>query len=189
MCYRSVFQVVPGPALAVRATGDLNAIAAGLQRIAHDIDPRLTLKDVVPFTEMEDRTLVIERMVAQVSAAFGVLALVVACVGLYGVLAYGVARRTREIGVRIALGASRGGVQWMVLRESLVLLGLGFALGVPAALAATRLVASMLFGLTPADPVTMAASLLVMVGVSLAAAFVPARRAARVDPMVALRYE
>src|ERR1039457_6781563 len=90
MCYRSVFQVVPGPALAVRATGDLNAIATGLRAIAHEIDPRLTLKDVVPFTEMEDRTLVIERMVAQVSAAFGVLALVVACVGLYGVLAYGV---------------------------------------------------------------------------------------------------
>src|ERR1039457_799512 len=74
MCYRSVFQVVPGPALAVRATGDLNAIATGLRAIAHEIDPRLTLKDVVPFTEMEDRTLVIERMVAQVSAAFGVLA-------------------------------------------------------------------------------------------------------------------
>ena len=178
-----------GECLAVRTTADLSTVAAALERIVHDIDPRLTLKDVVPFTEMEDRTLVIERLVAQVSAAFGVLALVVACVGLYGVLAYGVARRTREIGVRMALGASRGGVQWMVLRESLVLLGLGFALGVPAALAATRLVASMLFGLRPADPVTMAAALTVMAAVSLAAAWVPARRAARVDPMVALRYE
>jgi predicted permease len=190
MYYRSALQVGPGVAsLAVRASGDLHAIGAAVQRIAHEIDPRLSLKDVVPFTEMRDRTLVIERMVAQVSAAFGALALIVACVGLYGVLAYGVARRTREIGVRMALGASRGGVQWMVLRESLLLLGLGFAIGVPAALAATRLVASMLFGLTPSDPVTMAASLLVMAGVSLAAAIVPARRAARVDPTVALRYD
>ena len=91
-------------------------------------------------------------MVAQGSAAFGLLALLVACVGLYGVLAYAVARRTGEIGIRMALGASRVGVQWMVLRESLLLLMLGSAIGAPAALAATRYTASMLFGLTVADP-------------------------------------
>jgi predicted permease len=175
--------------LAFRTTGDLGALAAALERASHNLDPRLSLKDVVPFTEMEDRSLVVERLVAQVSACFGILALLVACVGLYGMLAYGVARRTREIGVRIALGASLGGVQWMVLRESLLLLVAGFALGVPAALALARLVASLLFGLTPADPVNIAASLLVMIAVSLCAAFIPARRAARVDPMVALRYE
>lgn len=190
MYYRPSWQIGTGvDSLAIRATGDLNSVAAGVERIAHEIDPRLTLKDMVPFTEMEDRTLVIERMVAQVSAAFAVLAVIVACVGLYGVLAYGVARRTREIGVRMALGASRRGVQWMVIRESLALLVLGFALGVPAALALTRLIASMLYGLTPADPISIAASLFMMVAVSMAAAFVPARRAARVDPMTALRYE
>jgi ABC-type antimicrobial peptide transport system permease subunit len=138
---------------------------------------------------MEDRTLTTERMVAQGSAAFGLLALLVACVGLYGVLAYAVARRTREIGVRMALGASRAGVQWMVLRESLLLLVFGFAIGVPAALTVTRYTSSMLFGLTAADPLTISCVLAILLLAALAAASVPARRAASVDPLIALRYE
>lgn len=186
MYYRPYLQWAGTPAtLIVRGA----TTALELRRIAHSIDPNLALKDVTPFPEMEDRTLTTERMVAQGSAAFGLLALLVACVGLYGVLAYAVARRTREIGVRMALGASRAGIQWMVLRESLLLLVFGFAIGVPAALTVTRYTSSMLFGLTAADPLTISSVLAILLLAALAATSVPARRAASVDPLIALRYE
>lgn len=175
--------------LAVRASGNLGPLAQAIRQIGATIDPGISVSGFTPFNEIVDQSLLSERMVAEISSAFGALALVVAAVGLYGVLAYRVARRTREIGVRMALGASRGGVQWMVLRESLVLLGLGAALGVPLALGGTRFVEAMLYGVTPGDPSTMAIALGVLLLVSLAAAYIPARRAARVDPMVALRCE
>ena len=133
--------------LAVRTSGDPGALAAALQGISRNMHPPLPIDDIVPFTELENRALFTERMIAQVSAAFGALALLIACAGLYGLLSYGVVRRTREIGIRMALGASRGGVQWLVLRESAVLLGMGIAAGVPASLAANRFAASLLFGL------------------------------------------
>jgi ABC-type antimicrobial peptide transport system permease subunit len=132
---------------------------------------------------------VIERLVAQVSVAFGALALLIAAVGLYGVLAYSVARRRREIGVRIAVGAPPGAVEWMVLRESLTLLACGVVIGVPCAIGVTRLVSSMLFGLSPQDPATIAAALTTLTVATLAAAYLPARRAARIDPILALREE
>jgi predicted permease len=175
--------------LAVRTAVDRNATAAALLRIARDMHPPLAIDDIVPFTELENRALFTERMIAQVSTAFGVLALGIACVGLYGLLSYAVARRTREIGIRMALGASRAGVQWLVLRESLVLLGMGLAVGVPAALAANRFAASLLFGLTPADPAAIAAALAIMTATALVSASIPARRAVLVDPSSALRYE
>jgi predicted permease len=190
MYYRPCAQWVGAAhTLVVRTSGNFAAAAAALARAARDIDPRLALKDVIPFSEMEDRKLVTERMVAQGAAAFGGLALLVACVGLYGMLAYGVARRTREIGVRIALGASQMGVQWMVVRESLVLLALGFVIGVPAALGLTRYAGSMLFGITPHDPMPVVIAFGILVLVALAASWIPARRAASVDPLTALRYE
>jgi predicted permease len=173
--------------LAVRSAGDPLGVAAGIERASREIDPGIALTDVVPFTEIQDRTLATERMVAQSSAAFGALALIVACIGLYGVLAYSVARRTREIGVRMALGATRGGVEWMVLRESLALVALGFAAGVPCALALGRFVAAMLYGLTPADAGNLVVASAVMMAVAGMGAFLPARRAAKVDPMTALR--
>ncbi len=151
--------------------------------------PPLPIDDIVPFTELENRALFTERMIAQVSAAFGALALLIACAGLYGLLSYGVVRRTREIGIRMALGASRGGVQWLVLRESAVLLGMGIAVGVPASLAANRFAASLLFGLAATDPGATAAALVIMIVTALAAASIPARRAVRVDPIAALREE
>jgi hypothetical protein len=107
----------------------------------------------------------------------------------YGVMTYSVVRRTNEIGIRMALGSQGGGVLWMVLRESLLLLGIGVAVGVPATLAATRLVRSQLYGLSPSDPVTLVTAVVVVTSVTLLAAYLPSRRAMRVDPMVALHYE
>jgi ABC-type antimicrobial peptide transport system permease subunit len=144
---------------------------------------------VAPFREVVSRSLLVERLVAQVSVAFGALALLIAAVGLYGVLAYGVARRRREIGVRIAVGASRSAVEWMFLRESFVLLAAGLAIGLPAAILLIRLVSSMLYGLGPQDPAAMASVVAVLAFATAAASFVPARRAASIDPIVALREE
>ena len=174
---------------ALRGRGSAVSLAASLVQLARRVDPAFQVTDAVPFIEVEDRTLATERLVAQVSTAFGALALLVACVGLYGILAYGVARRTREIGLRKALGATSGAVLWMVLRESLALAGLGFAIGIPAAIAASRLIRSMLYGLTPTDPAIIAAAFLILIVTSTAAACIPAHRAASVDPMIALRYE
>ena len=115
--------------------------------------------------------------------------MLLAAIGLYGVMAHAVARRVREIGIRMALGARTGEVRWLILRESALLVGLGAAIGLPAALASTKLVESFLFGLTPQDPMTIALSVVVLLGITALAGYIPARRATRVDPMVALRYE
>jgi len=123
------------------------------------------------------------------SGFFGVLALLLASIGLYGLMAYTVTRRTSEIGIRMALGAQRRNVLWLVLRETLVLVLFGVAIGLPLAFASTRLIASHLFGVTPNDPTTIAMATVLLVIVALLACYLPARRAARVDPMVALRCE
>jgi predicted permease len=128
-----------------------------------------------------------ERLVANLAAAFGVLALLLAAVGLYGVLAYAVSRRTREIGVRMALGATRADVLWMALKESAWLVVMGIAIGTPMAIAATRLISTTLFGLGFADPYTIFIAATLLIVVAAAASFFPARRAARIDPMEALR--
>lgn len=173
--------------LALRGSGDVARWAPVLEKMAREIDPRWRLRDVVPFAEIEDRSLVVERLVAQTSSALGGLAILVAAIGLYGVLALAVTRRTREIGLRIALGASRRGVHWMVVREALLLMLGGIAIGVPGALAASRYVASMLYGLKPGDAGNIGAVVVSMTIVAVAAALLPAVRAARVDPIVALR--
>lgn len=126
---------------------------------------------------------------ASLAAGFGMLGLALAAVGLYGPLTYTVARHTREIGIRLALGAIRREVLWMVIRHVLVLLGMGVAIGIPVAWGASRLVSSMLFGVKGTDLPTIGASVLTLMAAGLAAGFVPAWRASRVDPMVALRYE
>ena len=191
MYYRPYAQQggTPVVRLAIRTSGDLEALAAAVAQTAQSIDRQIRLSNVVPFREIVDRTLVIERLVASVSAAFGVLALAIAGVGLYGVLAYGVSRRRREIGVRIAIGASPGSVEWMILRESLVLFGIGCLIGLPAALLVTRQLSSMLYGLSPQDPGTVAAALFTLGAATVAASYLPARRAASIDPMLALREE
>jgi ABC-type antimicrobial peptide transport system permease subunit len=118
-----------------------------------------------------------------------VLALLLACIGLYGIMSYAVVRRTNEIGIRMALGAQRGNVLWLVLKETFSLIIIGVTIGLCAALGTTRLISSMLFGLTATDPVTIAVAIFLLVAVAAFAGYLPARRASRVDPMVALRYE
>ena len=128
-------------------------------------------------------------MFAQAYTLFGGLALLVASVGLFGVMSYSVARRTNEIGIRMALGAQRQDVLRLVMRESMILVAAGVAIGLGGAVAASRLVSNLLFGLAPTDPATMAGAMIVMVLVSALAGYLPARRASGIDPMVALHYE
>jgi predicted permease len=191
MYYRPYAQQSGSPVvrLAVRATSDVDLVAGALRQIAQSIDRRMTVGNVMPFDEVVDRTLVVERLVAQVSTAFGALALAIAALGLYGVLAYSVARRRREIGVRIAVGASPGVVERMILRESLTLFAVGCTIGIPLAIAITRRLSSMLFELSPQDPLAVVVSIGTLGLATTAASYFPARRAAATDPTYALRAE
>ncbi len=134
-------------------------------------------------------SLVRERMLALLATFFAALALILACIGLYGVMAYRVVRRTREIGIRIAVGARQQSVVWMMVRETLLLVSIGAALGTLASLAANRYVAGQLFGVTPRDPMAIAVALSVLACVTMVAGYVPARQASRIDPVKALRAE
>jgi ABC-type antimicrobial peptide transport system permease subunit len=130
-----------------------------------------------------------DRMVAWLASAFGAVAACLAAIGLYGLISYTVARRTSEIGLRMALGASPASVLWLILRKSLTLVLVGVVLGTALALASTRLVASLLYGLNASNPLVFAAAIVLLGAVAVVASYVPARRATKVDPMVALRYE
>jgi ABC-type antimicrobial peptide transport system permease subunit len=136
-----------------------------------------------------DQTINQEIVFARLCSAFAILALTIACVGLYAMLAYAVARRTSEIGLRMALGAGRSAVIWMVLREVCVLAAIGLAIGVPTALGTSRFVESFLFGTKPNDPNALAVAAAILLSAALLAGYAPARRASRVDPMIALRHE
>jgi len=153
------------------------------------LDPHLPLYGVETMERRVSDSLLIERLVAGLSSAFGLIATLLACVGLYGVMAYGVARRTREIGVRMALGAFRGDVVWLILKEVVVLLGLGLVVGLPAALGLGHWARSQLFGVAIADPLTLAAATLSLAMAAGLAGYLPARRASRIDPLQALRTE
>ena len=159
---------------------------AGKEIRARLPDPTINIRGL---TEQVDASLAQERAMATLASAFGLLALSLACIGLYGVVAYSVARRTKEMGIRMALGAQRRRVIGMIVKGAVRLVVVGIALGLPAAWAASRWVKSMLFGLTPTDPTTMTGAALVLASAALLAAYVPARRASRVDPMTALRHE
>jgi ABC-type antimicrobial peptide transport system permease subunit len=147
------------------------------------------LIDATTQTNEIERRFLQEKTFAQAYALFGALALVVAAVGLFGLMSYNVARRTYEIGVRMALGAGKQDVLQLVMRESMVLVLVGVALGLASAAAVSRLVSNLLFGVAPTDAIAVAGAVLVMILVSALAGYLPARRAARVDPLVALRYE
>jgi predicted permease len=159
-----------------------------VEQLVQSIDPQISL-EVTPLSVQVSDSLRQVQMIAALAAGFGVLAVVLACIGMYGVLAYSVSRRTAEIGVRIALGARRSSVLWMVIRDSLKLVGVGVALGVPAALMGARLVRGMLFGVPPTDAVSLLAAALVIGTTAALAAYYPAARASHIDPANALRYE
>ena len=172
----------------VYVSGSVAQVASAVRA---EIQPRIPgiPVEVRTLTEQLERSLIQERLLATLATSFGVLALVLAAVGLYGVLAYTVARRTGEIGIRMALGARHAHVMRLVLGESIALTGIGIALGLSGAAAVTRFLAGMLFGLSSFDPMTFVTASLVFAGVAMLASYVPARRATKVDPLVALRHE
>jgi len=182
-------EFAPGMNYEIRTFGEPGAVLQAIRKAILGYDQAIPVYTVQPFVAMLDDNLRQERIVAQLSTVFGGVALLLAAIGLYGVLSYAVAQRTGEIGIRMALGAQRGTVVRMVLRETAVLIAIGLAAGVPASLACARLIQSKLFGLKPADPVTLAAALGIMIAVAVVSGYLPARRASRVDPLVALRYE
>jgi predicted permease len=174
---------------AVRTDTDPQRFAGTVRRIVHEVDGRVALTNLKTQAADIDQTINQEIVFARLCGAFAILALVIACVGLYATMVYAVARRTNEIGLRMALGAGRGNVIWMVLREVGVLAAIGMAIGVPTALATSRLVESFLFETKPNDPRAMILAAIIMVTATLMAGWGPARRAARVDPIIALRHE
>ena len=173
----------------LKTAGPPAGVISAVREAMREIDPAVPLDRFRTQEEQILASLRGERLFARLATLLGAVTLLLSGIGLYGLLAYAVTRRTQEIGVRMALGAERASVRWLIVKQSLVLVGLGLALGIPAALMGTRLVESMLFGLTPRDPMTIAGAVAVMIGASLAAAYVPAVRASRVDPIVALRSE
>ncbi len=174
---------------ALRTSGDPAAIFPAIRAAVREIDATLPVIDLRTQEEQIDRLNAQELLFARLSGFFGLLALALACVGLYGLMSYGVLRRTGEIGLRMALGALPTHVLRMILRESLALVAIGIGLGLAAAAAASRLVTSMLFGLSPTDPATYGTVALLLVVIATIATLLPARRAAKIDPMVALRAE
>jgi predicted permease len=173
----------------VRTAGDPAVAVAAVRRVVHEVDARFPLNDFKTQVAQADETLAMERLFAKLLSLFGLLAQALAAIGLYGVLAWSVARRTHEIGIRMALGASRRDVLRMVLRQGMALTLVGVAVGLAAAFALTRFMEGVLYGVSSTDPLTFAGVALLLSLVALIACYVPARRATKVDPMEALRYE
>jgi predicted permease len=174
---------------ALRVTGDPLAYVNTVRQVVHQADARLPLSHVrTQQAEIDDQVRQ-ETILAELCSAFAVLALTIACVGLYGTISYAVARRTGEIGIRMALGAQRRPVLWMVLREVLVLAVVGLAISVPVALGTSRFIGSFLFGMKPNDPLALGLAVTILLLAALLAGGIPARRASHIDPMTALRHE
>ncbi|OLB29500.1 MAG: multidrug ABC transporter substrate-binding protein [Acidobacteria bacterium] len=173
----------------IRTAVDPNLLMPAVRQKVRELDANLPIYGLRTTETQINNSLVTERMIASLSTVFGFLATMLAVIGLYGVMSYTVAQRTREIGIRMALGAEQGKVVWMVMREVLRLIGIGVVAGIPAALALTRVVESQLFGLTGHDPRTLGISTVALTVVACAAGYIPALRASRLDPMKALRYE
>ncbi|MGH8638094.1 MAG: ABC transporter permease [Burkholderiales bacterium] len=174
---------------AIRTVAKPSSVIAAVRQTILSLDPNLPITVAKPLGELVDGRMVQDRLLARLSMAFGVVALLLAAIGLYGVLSYGVARRTNEIGIRKALGAQHDAVMAMILRETGLLLAVGLVVGIALSAAGLRLITSRLYGLAPADPMAFAVAVAVLAGVALVAAWLPAYRASRVDPLVALRYE
>jgi predicted permease len=181
--------IVRDAAFSVRTEADPMKLVPGVRAMVSQMDINLPVTKILTETDQIDRLIFDERLVARVSGVFGALALLLACIGLYGLISYEVARRTQEIGIRTALGAERRDVLRLVLIQGMRLSLAGATIGLLPALALTRYAKDMLFGVKAADPLTFAGAIVLLLGVTLLACFVPARRAMRVDPVVALRYE
>jgi ABC-type antimicrobial peptide transport system permease subunit len=173
----------------IRTAASPQAVMPSLRQEMAKIDPNLAIFDLQTMETRVNESLFAERMIATLCACFGALATILASIGLYGVTAFSVARRTREIGIRVALGAGRGRVLGMVLKEVSLMCVIGIGLGVPLSIALSRYIVSQLYGVAPTDALTLVLSALTMMLVSLLAGFLPARRAATIDPTIALRYE
>jgi len=171
----------------VRTTGDPANTIADLRGAIASVNPNLPLLEVTTIGDQMSNLLTNDELVSTLTGIFSVLALLLAAIGLYGVMSYNVVRRTNEIGIRFALGAPTPTVLWMILRESLLLLGIGIVVGVPLTFAASRAIRGQVFALGGIDPGTMLLAVAVIAAITLFAAWLPARRATRVDPMVALR--
>jgi predicted permease len=173
----------------IRTAGDAESISRALRRAVQETNPALPQIEISTMSGLVDRSLGTDRLITMLSSCFGALALLLASIGLYGVMSYAVARRTNEIGIRMALGARRGNVLGLVLGHGSKLTLLGVAIGIVGALGLTQFLSKLLFGVKPTDPLTFLMVSVILTVVALLASFIPARRATKVDPMVALRYE
>jgi predicted permease len=173
--------------LQVSTTGDPAKMTGVVRAALAQMDPDLPVLRIQSIGDLTDRFVANEALISRLSGVFSALAVLLAGIGLYGVMSYSVVRRTNEIGIRIALGAQNSAVHWMILRESLILLGIGLALGLPLSLGGLRVLQSQLFELSASDPLTLSGSVLIIASVTVLAAWMPARKATKVDPMVALR--
>ena len=186
-----MFAQLPAPFIcfAIRTAEDPYSVARAAQRAIWSVDKDQAVAFVMSMSDLASESLAPQRVMMLMLAAFGGMALLMAAVGLYGVIANSVAQRTHEIGVRMSLGARPGDVLKLVLRQGLGFVTIGVCLGLGGAFALMRLISSLLYGIRPTDPATLAGAALLLAGVALMASYVPARRAMKVDPMVALRYE
>jgi predicted permease len=173
----------------LHTTGNPLEYASAVREIVHQADARIPVAGLSTQVAQIDREMAPQTLFARLCTAFAMLALAIACVGLYGTTSYGVARRTGEIGIRMALGAQRGTVVWMVLRDVLILAILGLAVSLPLAFGASKLIESLLFGVKPGDPRALAAAIAILLSAAVAAGYLPARKASRIDPMTAVRDE
>jgi predicted permease len=173
----------------LRTAGDPLAYVNTARRIVRDVNPLVPVANISSQAAQIEQTISQEIMFARVCTAFAVLALLIACVGLYGTVAYNVARRTNEIGIRVALGAQRTRVIRMILQKVMIAVVVALAIGLPFALKASSYVEAFLYSMKPNDPITIAAAVLILVTAALVAAFIPAHRASRIDPLIALRQE
>ena len=174
---------------AVRTFGNPTGVSSAIRAVVKDVAANLPPVTTETMDQQLADSLATDRMITDLSGAFGTLAIILVCIGLYGIMAYAVSGRTNEIGIRVALGAQRQNVLWLVLKESLVLVLVGVAIGVPIVFAAGKWISSLLFGVKAADPLALGLATLLMFVVGVVACYVPAARAMKVDPMVALRYE
>ncbi len=190
--YRPILQVQDGAyscTIHIRTVSDPTPLTPQVRGMINQINDKIPVFGVTTLNDQLHQNLSQERLIAQLVSFFGALALILACIGLYGVMAQGVARRTSEIGIRMALGARGSNIAWMILRETLYLVLAGLILGVPAALLGAHLISTQLFGLSPTDPLTLVGAAVVLSVVAMLAGYLPARRASRVNPLNALRYE